>query len=200
MKKTNAGLLFLVSAALLSAQPVLITSFDSPVGGSVNGSWSTPVDQFSYAAGVMTIGPVSGGNPDDSGSFAFAPLAAALDGSNWANVAVTARIDSGNSAPGFTINFYDGAGNGVYTTSFLATSFSMVGFTTVMAAPALYPSPGDTSDIQYFGIGGSGLTNPIRISFDGITVSAIPEPGTYAAIFGALALGLAGLRRRLFRP
>ncbi|MCD8483286.1 MAG: PEP-CTERM sorting domain-containing protein [Verrucomicrobia bacterium] len=32
--------------------------------------------------------------------------------------------------------------------------------------------------------------------FDNFTVTAIPEPSTYAAIFGALALGLIALRRR----
>lgn len=195
--KTKAGLLFLLCAALLPAQTIVISSFDSPLSGaSVNGSWSSPVAQLSFSGGVMTIGPVGGGNPDDSGSFAFEPLAASLDGTGWTSVSVSARIDSGNVSPGFTINFYDGSGNGVYTTSFSAGSFSSGGFTAVMAAPSFYPSPGDAADIQYYGIGGSGLTGAFRFSFDQVSVSAVPEPSTYAAIIGALALVTAAWRQR----
>ncbi len=55
---------------------------------------------------------------------------------------------------------------------------------------------GNVANIKYFGIAGSGTGAAFRISFDSITLAAIPEPSAYAAMAGALALGLAVWRRR----
>lgn len=47
-------------------------------------------------------------------------------------------------------------------------------------------------------IGINGLGSPAGISahFDDLTVTAVPEPSTYALLLGAIAIGLAVLRRR----
>ena len=58
---------------------------------------------------------------------------------------------------------------------------------------------GDTlaqGDTVYFRIGGAGhVTGNANMHMDNLTV-AIPEPSTYAALFGLLALGLAFRVRR----
>jgi len=51
-------------------------------------------------------------------------------------------------------------------------------------------------NIGRFGFNGFSSNEGIVAHFDNLNVSAIPEPGTYALLFGALALGFAVIRRR----
>lgn len=52
-------------------------------------------------------------------------------------------------------------------------------------------------NIGRFGFNGLGSAAGIVSHYDNLTVSAIPEPRTYALLFGSLVLGLVMLRRRL---
>jgi len=55
-----------------------------------------------------------------------------------------------------------------------------------------------TADLAYITIEFTGSkTSGIGLAFDNFSADVIPEPSTYAAIFGALALGLAVYRRKL---
>ena len=50
---------------------------------------------------------------------------------------------------------------------------------------------GNTSTTPFTDPGGGGLTNPVDV-----TGTEVPEPGTYALLFGLAALGFAAVRRR----
>ncbi|MCX6953811.1 MAG: ice-binding family protein [Verrucomicrobia bacterium] len=47
-----------------------------------------------------------------------------------------------------------------------------------------------------FGSASSGYSGGLEFAGDGISLAAIPEPSTYGLIAGAIALGIAGVRRR----
>lgn len=202
MKKT---LVFLLFATALTAQAsIVITQFDTlPGGGDFSGglgSWTNGVNQFTVSSGILTVGPVSGGNPDNSGYFAFADLfgGGSLDATGLTQLSVTAKLESGNAAPGFIINLYDGDGSGLgaLTATFSTGDFNAATFTTSTMTLGAHSELGNVANIKYFGIAGSGTGAAFRISFDSITLAAIPEPSAYAAMAGALALGLAVWRRR----
>ncbi|WP_438483360.1 PEP-CTERM sorting domain-containing protein [Oleiharenicola lentus] len=90
-----------------------------------------------------------------------------------------------------------------------ANSFGVTGLTTAKfvnpvtntftgySASDLYsitPTGGGTSTNLFFGT--FALSNTGELSFTGSNFAAIPEPSTYAAMFGAAALGLVIYRRR----
>ncbi len=188
----------LVSSVTLSAQSFLISSFSTPPGGSnfsTGLSWASPANQLITTGGVLSIAPVSGGNPDDSGNFGFADLSQIYNATLTTHIEVEARIDSGNASNGFIVNLFDSQGLGALTATFNAVNFNGATFTAFSSAVSVHPDNGVRSDIAFFGIAGVGTTNAFRFSFD--RISAVPEPSTYAAIFGALALGFVAYRRRM---
>ncbi len=199
--KTIIAAVLLLAATALPAQ-VLISDFTTlPGGGQFSGgigSWrNAGVDQFTVSSGALTIGPVSGGNPDNSGYFAFADiLSGNFDATGLTQLSVAARLDSGNIAPGFIINLYDSNGAGALTATFSAASFNAVSFTTGTAIMTAHPDGGSITDIQYFGIAGTGTVVPFRVSFDNASLTAIPEPGVTAALAGLLIFGFTWRRRR----
>jgi hypothetical protein len=137
---------------------------------------------------------VGGGSPDNTGYFAFADIVGgSFNATGLTQLSATARLDDVNAGTGFIINLFDGTGRGALTATF---SESNLNFTTGTVQVTAHPEGGDISNIQYFGIAGIGTTAPFRISFDNISISAIPEPGTYAALAGMLALGFVFWRRR----
>lgn len=103
-----------------------------------------------------------------------------------------------NAASSLRVFFFD---NNFLTASaaFNATSFTTGSFST--AAEVLTPGSGfNAANVMGFYITGNipnGLAR-FNYSFDNLAVaaSAIPEPSTYAAILGALALGFVAYRRR----
>lgn len=202
MKKIAFIFAFAVSGLTAFAQITVtdFSSFNTSGDFSASGSWAAPVNQFTLSGGILTVGSVSGGNPIDSDNFAFSALAVPFDGTPFLGdvLTVAARIDSGNVASGFVVNFFDSGGNGVLTATFSSGSFSNLGFTAVSSALVLHPNLGVITDIVSFGIAGVGNGDAFRFSFDSIVAgSVIPEPSTYAAILGLLALGFVAYRRRL---
>lgn len=188
----------LITSVSLCAQSFLVSNFDTAPSGpfvTTNGSWATPVDQFITNAGILSIAPVSGGNPDDGGSFTFAQLGQVYNATLVTDMLVAGRVDAGNASLGFSVILLDTQGVPALFAQFAAATFNNATFTAVPSSVQVHPSNGNISMIEYWGIAGAGSAAAFRFSFDNI--SAIPEPATYAAIFGLLALGFVAYRRRM---
>ncbi|MDP1579301.1 MAG: PEP-CTERM sorting domain-containing protein [Candidatus Didemnitutus sp.] len=189
----------LLASVSLSAQSFLISNFTAlPSGGNftTSGSWATPVNQLSLSSGIMSITAIGGGSPDDSGNFGFADLISTFNATTaFDTIVAVARVDSGNSSNGFIVNLFDSQGTGALTATFAASSFNSATFVAVPSNITVHPENGNRADIAFFGIAGVGTTAAFRFSFDSLT--AVPEPSTYAAIFGVLALGFVAYRRRM---
>lgn len=213
MKKILALGLFITALTFPVSAQVTISDFSSGPGG-VNftgglGSWTNGTDQFTTSGGILTVGPVSGGNPDNSGYFSYADVAGSVTinatALNLTQLSVTARLDSGNLAPGVLVIFYDSGGAGALFGTLVAdgvspNSFTSAGFTTQTVTLSAHANNGVVSDITSFGISGSGTGAAFRMSFDTITLSsAVPEPSTYAIFAGVFALGFVAWRRRVIR-
>jgi hypothetical protein len=194
---------FLLSAALLRAQSsVVISDFNAlPSGANFTGgvgTWkSGGIDQFTVSSGVLTIGPVAAGNPANDGYFGFANLAGgSFNATGLTLLSVTAQLNAGNAAPGFIINLFDGLGKGALTATFSVTNYNSISFATSSVVMTAHPEGGSITSIASFGIAGGGISDNFRISFDNISLAAIPEPMHGAALAGLGALGLIAWRRR----
>jgi hypothetical protein len=201
MKKLLALTVAALSAISASAQ-ILISDFSSLGGAEFSEgliSWSSGgVNQFAISDGILTIAPVGSGNPDAMGYFAYADLAAGtapmFDATDLTYLSVLARADAGNQAAGYVVSLFDDVGNAALSGTF---SLAAIGWNTATTTLIAHSEGGDITRISYFGISGIGTADAFRASFDSITLaSAIPEPSTYAAIFGGLALGFVAYRRR----
>lgn len=194
MKKLLLAAAALLTAAGLQAQIVLADFSTAPDVGQATGSWSSAT--VSTTGGVFTIGA----GADNSGAqFIDVSTLNVGPASNYLSLAVTARIDAGNAATQFTVNLFDDQGNGIVSAVFNSSSFNTSGFTTATAVLGLYDGATTANvNVALVQIAGGGNTSAFRFSFDQIaaTANVIPEPSTYAAIIGALALGLAAYRRR----
>lgn len=194
MKKILALFIVFFASTAISRAQITFDDFSSTPSGYEFGSWTAAT---SASSGVFTVASPA----DNSGSYLYAaPITTGpfnFTSLNITQVTVTARIDVGNAAQGFLITFFDSAYNGALAGTFSTASFSS-GFTTQTVTLNVYAGGGSASDISYYGIAGSGTTDAFRVSFDSIAVSAaaVPEPTTYAGIFGLLALGFAAWRRR----
>jgi hypothetical protein len=114
---------------------------------------------------------------------------------------VVAQLDVGNAAPTFAIQFEDVSLNthilSVNTSTFLTGSLS-----SVYIPIGTWTAGFDMTQITGWTIGGGNpaAPNAFRMTFDNMALTAsgapVPEPSTYAAIIGALALGFAAIRRR----
>ncbi len=192
MKKFVSLLSFFAGVSCLFGQ-ITITQFNAAPDFEAL-TWTGNTSTSSGALSVV------GG--DGTGSVFYDISSLGLMGNVLDDVQVFARIESGNfaSGNGFTVNFFDGGLNGVLTASFNSSSFTTgPGFTSAIATLTLYVGAiTDTVPIAYLQIAGDGSQNAFRFSFDQIVANAsvIPEPSTYAAIFGALALAFVAYRRR----
>ena len=74
---------------------------------------------------------------------------------------------------------------------------SYTGTISDLAGTTIYGSTSYTDTAFTYTSGDVGLySNSSNIRFDNYSVTAVPEPSTYAALFGLAALGFAGYRRR----
>ncbi len=139
------------------------------------------------ASGGFSIGVF---DTDASGNFVFTDIATNLSRTDWHTLEVSMQMNDGidndvvtislNSGPAIVVGswegFYRNAGAGQPETAPVdALIFRLTG-----AADGLAGGPDGTG-----------------VYFDNLVTSAVPEPSTYAALLGALALGLGLARRRL---
>lgn len=186
-------------AATVSAQTLLLEDFGD--GGNTTGSvisGTSWVGQLTQNATTLTVG---GTALSDSGWGATGLTLGNL--SSFAYVALSLQLAPTNAATSIFVTFDDGSS--VQTVTFLASSFSTSAFTTVYVPITWTINP---ATVEGWNIGGGaappGTGSPaFRMTFDTLQLSVsgapIPEPSTYAAIFGALALGFVAYRRRSLR-
>jgi hypothetical protein len=85
------------------------------------------------------------------------------------------------------------------------TAFNLSLFTTSLGSAAIPLTFGsvDRTDVEYWGFTGGDFGAPeVAFTFDNATVSsvsAVPEPSTYAAVFSAVILMATVVRRRARR-
>ena len=166
-------------------------------GTAVAGStWATP-GNLTYNATSMTVG---GTAKDDAGLEFNAP--GFMDGTGFDQISVTALVDPSNTAANFVFVLTTfGAG-------FEAKPFqvAMTSFTSTLSTiniPIDWTGLTQNQIIGWTFGGGNpaadGSSPLFRMTIDNIALtstSPVPEPSTYAALAGALALGVVFWRRR----
>jgi hypothetical protein len=202
MKPYLVAVIFSAIAALPGRAQVIISNFtDIPslLGvdltqdtGLSSGSWNIP-GVYSHSGGILTIG----GAADNAGSFPFADLTP-FNATGLTQMSAVVRSNSGDDSSGFVVFLYDSSSAVAATATFNTTPLVDGIFTTLTASVAF--DGGNIADITYYGLFGSGTSDPFRMSFDSISVAAVPEPATYVATVGVLALAFAAYRRRRISP
>lgn len=175
-----------------SSGSILLSSFDGTVGsGSIraDSSWGGNVTQNPSSI------TVAGSAVDDNG---WRATNLSLDASGMNFLTITAQRDAGNLAKAIAVQFEDrDSRTKVFSVS---TSLFAVGTPTTVQLPLTgWTIDFGASSISTWSIGGGSVgTEAIRMTFDEFTLSAsaIPEPGTYAALLGAGTLVLAAWCRR----
>lgn len=191
MKKL-ISLLFLSLVAGAQAQIVLDNFNSGTATGAVISSPATSwVGQVTQNATTITVGGTAN---DDNG---WGTTSVNVNATGLSFVTFTAQRESGNVASSLTIQFEDISLN-TQIYSFSTSSFNIGSLSTVSVALA-WTGGFDPTQITGWNIGG-GAASPgssaFRMSFDNLSFTAVPEPSTYAVIFGGLALGFAAWRRR----
>lgn len=158
---------------------------------------NTPTGTFSQSAGYYSFASTT--NADSA--FADYFFAAPINLGTLDTLSLTLKLLPDNTAGQITLTLFDDTFNESATTTFSLGSFNTVAFVT--ANGALSPSglfnPAAVSAFRISGNDPFGA-DTFSVEIDHLAaVSAIPEPSTYAAIFGAVALGGVLLRRRFRR-
>ncbi len=152
------------------------------------------------AGGILGSGGMSGNISDSAGNLTFTSGLTLNDGAIFKfklgtvsdKITLTGGVLTGATTPGsLTINL--DAGTGFSAGTYTLFDFSSGGTTT------------SSFDVADFTLGTTISGYSYNLALNGgssmlqLTASAIPEPSTYAAIFGALALSAAGWHRRRAR-
>ncbi len=189
-----AAAVLLAAPSRAGAQTIILDSFNT---GSVVGSVDTSTTWNLNTTLTGTALTVGGTARDDNG---WRAVGQSINATGMNFVAVTAKLETGHVASQFVIEFADSSLN-TSVFSVATSSFTGGGFTTVYFPLTSWDAT-DFADIVRWKIGGGGVgTDAFRMSIDhlALTASAIPEPSTYAALFGAAVLGFAFWRRRTAR-
>jgi hypothetical protein len=185
--------------ALATTEPSLVTlllsSFNGAPGSGATLTGSSWVGQVTQNPGTITV---AGTAVDDNG---WGARGLSLDTSAMTYLAITAQRDTGNQAPTLFFQFED---QSIRTRVLsLSTSLFAIGTpTTVHVALPSWTIDFGSNALSGWSLGGGGVSSSdttiaFRMTFDQIAfTSAIPEPATYAVLFGLIALGLVGYRRR----
>jgi hypothetical protein len=193
----------LIAAAFIAlgstawSQTLLLDDFGS---GTTTGQVIPSSSWFNQLTQTSTSLIVGGTALSDSGWQAINLTLPDLSGYHY--LALSAQLSATNAALNIFVTF-DGGLNGVQTFAFPASSFSVSSMTTVYVPVVWTIIP---TTVEAWNIGG-GYTPPgtgspaFQMTFDNLalTTSAVPEPGTYAALTGLIVLGFAVWRRRAVR-
>jgi hypothetical protein len=196
-----AAVILVTCASQLRAQTTL-SNFDNLAAQAptFSATWraGTPEsDQYVQdVAGFISIAPVAGGNPQDDGIFAVDFLAP-ISFAGLSAIQATARIDTGNASPSFTVALvsFNGANFGRAEADFSTADFTSSFSTEILPLnPDSFFDPTQVIGWQVEG-GNAVAENAFRVSFDQIV--AVPEPSVAALLsLGSLALFLTRRRGR----
>lgn len=189
MKKLISVLSLVILVVSAHAQVILLDNFNSgsATGAVIGGtSWVGQVTQ--NASNIVVAGTAK----DDNG---WGTTSVNLDVSAMNFLNLTASVDAGNAASSFAIQFEDASLNTQIVSINLSNFSSSLG----TFSQAVTWTTVDPSAITGWSIGGGNVgTTTFHMTFDNMSLSAtaVPEPSTYAALAGVLALGFAAYRRR----
>jgi hypothetical protein len=183
----------MVTPVAANAAAIFTESFESPVVSGIN--YGNPASVFNAGAGLEANG----------GAFGYA---AAPDGNQVAHIqnggTVTLALTGLNATRSYTVSFlaaqrsnygvlpvnvfFDGLQIGSFTPT--STAFTSV-------APFTFTATGGTGSLVFAGITGAGDLNT---AIDVVSVSAVPEPATWAMMmlgFGMVGYGLRSRRKAI---
>jgi hypothetical protein len=173
---------------------LLLTTF-APTDPGATRTGTTWVGQVTQNATTLTV---AGTAADDNG---WGASGLSLNAASYTSLTLTAQRDAGNATPTLFLQFEDRSSRTKIIS--LSTSLFALGTPTTVQVPlSRWTIDFGPSDLAAWSIGGGSVgTVAFRMTFDEISfgTSAIPEPSTYAALLGLLALGLVGYRRRAAR-
>lgn len=188
----------LLSALLLlgtpaAAQMALVlddfTAGAQPREGAAMGTWAGQVTQNATTISV-------GGTANAGLGWGVFNLVPTFSAAGMQNISIKGQLDAGNVADTLVITFYDtNLGSQPFTLN--ATLFT-TGTISKVDIPIGAWVTADPTQLNGWTISAAN-PNPalVAMTFDQIALtSSIPEPGTYAALAGVLALGFAVWRRR----
>ena len=185
-------MVFVLTAMMGMARATILSNFNNgDLTGTFSNTWSGAlVQNGSYA----TVGSPA----TDFGDYRSLTFSA-VDITGQSLVTITAKLESGNTATGFTVNLISGSGSAAATAYFDASLFNSGGFTTASTSWVDAGTFNSTSLRAWQITGGSPASNTtFRMSFDALSVAAaaIPEPATYAGLLGAAVLAGAFWHKR----
>jgi PEP-CTERM motif len=188
------GIFATVRATTLSDFSPFISTDTVTRGFATGGGWS-------FNQNPTSVDVSGSDNTSNYVDYYFGDVGVSISLAVNTNLALTANTLADNTASAFKINLSDTSNvNFAYytvTTSLLSSSASA---TPVILSVGNVDSGFDWNHVQGFKLVGLSQTfdtdKKLSISFDNLSTSAIPEPSTYAALFGLGALGLSAVRRR----
>jgi hypothetical protein len=180
------------SQAPVSSYAVLVA--DTGSDGFLGAYTSAANANFSAFGGTsLTVGSALSGSGNDEivGVFTMTDFGGA---SGFSGTLTGINVVSGSLAAGQQLAIYWFP---TITTTSIAGSVSEYGFfrsdSPVSNSDIGFIMPGDGSNVNLFALTVSATGD---LAESALTAVAVPEPSTYAAIFGALALGFVAYRRR----
>lgn len=192
-----------LSIALLGtragAQLIILDDFTTgtQTGEGAALAGQTWVGQVTQNATTITI---AGTAHDDNGwgVYNLTPF----DASAMHSITITGQLDAGNAATSFNVQFFDDS-FGAHAFTISSSSF-LTGATTTVSIPIDSWGGINSAQLNAWTIGGGGTTTTgpaFRMTLDQLALSssAIPEPGTYAALAGVAVFGFVVWRRRSSR-
>lgn len=116
-----------------------------------------------------------------------------LDFSGVTTLYLTASIDGAVPDSMFTVLLFN---TDFSQTRTYESAFNHYGVTSATYALTFATEDSGFTDIAGFQLIANGVGAPLAFTLENLSASPIPEPSTYAALFGAAALALATRRRR----